>query len=81
LLYSLVFPAISYEMERFMRMSFINHMIFAEVYSDNVSRIEGEQMRAIVGNMVSKNDEVDHTIGLCIDVVNNYDIMSIRHMT
>jgi len=81
LLYSLVFPAISYEMERFMRMSFINHMMLAEVYSDNMSRIEGEQMRAIVGNMVSKYDEVDHTIGLCIDVVNNYDIMSIRHMT
>ena len=52
LLYSFVFPAISYEMERFMRMSFINHMMLAEVFSDNMSRIEGEQMRAIVGNMV-----------------------------
>jgi len=52
LLYSFVFPAISYEMERFMRMSFINHMMLAEVFSDNMSKIEGEQMRAIVGNMV-----------------------------
>jgi len=52
LLYSFVFPAISYEMERFMRMSFINHMMLAEVFSDNMCKIEGEQMRAIVGNMV-----------------------------
>jgi hypothetical protein len=52
LLYSFVFPMISYEMERFMRMSFINHMMLAEVFSDNMSKIESEQMRAIVGNMV-----------------------------
>ena len=49
---SFVFPVISYEMERFMCMSFINHMMLAEVFSDNMSRIEGEQMRAIVENMV-----------------------------
>ena len=52
LLYAFVFPAISYEMERFMRMSFINHMMLAEVFSDNMNRMEGEQMRSIVGNMV-----------------------------
>ena len=55
LLYAFIFPAISYEMERFMRMSFINHMMLAEVYSDNMNRMEGEQMRSIVGNMVSLN--------------------------
>jgi hypothetical protein len=52
LLYSFIFPAISYEMERFMRTSFINHTMLAEVFSDNMSKIESEQMRAIVGNMV-----------------------------
>ena len=35
-----------------MRMSFINHMMLAEVFSDNMNRMEGEQMRSIVGNMV-----------------------------
>ena len=79
LLYSFVFPVISYEMERFMRMSFINHMMLAEV-SDNMSKIESEQMRAIVGNMVrikpiySRTSVVyiEHQPLLLIDIDNDY---------
>jgi hypothetical protein len=79
LLYSFVFPVISYEIERFMRMSFINHMMLAEV-SDNMSKIESEQMRAIVGNMVrikpiySRTSVVyiQHQPLLLIDIDNDY---------
>jgi hypothetical protein len=63
-----------------MRMSFINHMMLAEVFSDNMSKIEGEQMRAIVGNMVrikpiySRTSVVyiEHQPLLLIDIDNDY---------
>ena len=53
LLYFLVFPTISVEMERFMRMSFINHMVLKEVFIADQKRMETEQMRSIIGNMVT----------------------------
>ena len=52
LIYSFGFVIMSYEIERFMRISFVNHVSLLAEQSDRIDRIEAMQMRSILGNMV-----------------------------
>ena len=52
ILYSFSFVIIAYEMERFMRISFLNNVSLLAEQNDRINRLEAKQMRAILGNMV-----------------------------